>query len=101
MNRLDWEYYCRKRRFVPLKREETKHGTILIAERYDAHDPGVAEKGVVIPHWKVMYMFERGKLDFVQWIALPWNKPQHERIKECIMRAETFIADNLEAGRYE
>ena len=102
MDKDKWEELCRAKGMVPVHKEPTPYGFILIAEgaRKAIMDGIPPERGT---HFAVMWAIDRGAMDFAQEIPIsavevPFQK---DRIDVAILVAQQWIQDNAKHGRYD
>jgi len=96
MNRQKFERMTLAEQFKPLKRVHTRHGDVLLAERYRNLDPKMME-----PHWQVVWAIDRDGLDMGRILYCRFGSLQKDRIAAAVQDAETFMKDCVEAARYE
>lgn len=101
MNKQKFEAICRESKMVPIEKQVTKNGTVLLAERkvrFPDH------------HWEVLWAIERNDLDIAgvvkspvyreRLVGVPSLTTQQERIAAAMEAAKQFIADSVTVGRY-
>lgn len=100
MNVQKFEQICRESRMVPLEKQVTKNGAVLLAER----------KVRVPEHqWETLWAIERDNLDIAGIVKSPVYRKdgdsarpttQPERVNAAMDAAKQFISDSMTVGRY-
>ena len=100
MTPAEWEAANSKSGFALLEPRSTRHGRILIAERY--YPTGHPEFHG--PHWQMQWMIDRDGPDTGRrlFFASPSlaDPTRLARVNAALKDAKQFIKDSLEVGRY-
>jgi hypothetical protein len=101
MNKQKFEAICRESKMVPIEKQVTRNGTVLLAER-KVREPD--------HHFEVLWAIERDDLDVAgivkcpvyreRVIGVPSLTTRKERIAAAMEAAKQFIADSVTVGRY-
>lgn len=96
MDAPTFERICHKNGFATLHPINTRHGRVLIAERYFNYHVEFPA-----PHWQTIWAFDRDKLDVAQKLFFHFGtSTQRQRRHAAVTAATEFIKDNLTVGRY-
>jgi hypothetical protein len=92
-----FEDICRRSRMVPIHKESTPGGDILVAEGYFNIQPEFDR-----PHWKTVWAVRREGMDVARplYFEFGGGSTQESRIAAAVADARQFITDNRTVGRY-
>lgn len=97
MDASTFETICRRNGFAPLQPVVTKHGRVLIAERYFNHHAEFEW-----PHWQTLWVFDRDGLDVAQKLFFKFGVASRARRRDAAVKAAVaWVKDNLNVGRYK
>lgn len=84
-----FETTVRKHGFTPLQRQPTKHGDVLMAERYFNTDPEFPQ-----PHYQIVWTIAQAGIFSWQTIYFPFGcYNQKQRVLETMKAAKQWIED--------
>ncbi|MEK9751625.1 MAG: hypothetical protein VW338_00215 [Rhodospirillaceae bacterium] len=97
MDASKFETICRKNGFNPLTPINTRHGRVLVAERYFNHHPEFEW-----PHWQTLWTFDRNGLDVAQKLYFKFGAASQARRRDAAAKAAAaWVKDNQTVGRYK
>lgn len=97
MDASKFETICTRSGFKCLAPVDTRHGRVLVAERYFNHH---AEFGW--PHWQTLWVLERDGLDVAQKLFFKFGDASQARRRDAAVKAaKAWAKDNLTVGRYK
>ena len=104
MDATQFTSVCEQSGFQALGKYATRHGEILIGEKYVNWFPDFPR-----PHWQVLWVIARGDIDAAQRIYItgqedgymtPLMVPRNLRVNAAKLAAESYMDDAVEVGRY-
>ncbi len=103
MQKERWEEICRLNGVVPIHKEVTKYGDILIAEAMHGPEERPERAAENQSHFKIIWATDRGKMDvaFMLKMSAISHPIQGERIGIVLGDARQWVKDNQKVGRYD
>ena len=103
MQKERWEEICRLNEVVPVHKEVTPHGDILIAEGLRGPEDRPERAAENQTHFKIIWATDRGQMDvaFMLKMSAISHPIQKDRMDIVLGDARQWVKDNQKVGRYD
>lgn len=97
MDASKWGRICERNGFKPMAPVTTKHGRVLVAERYFIFHAEFQR-----PHVQAIWAFDRAGVEVAQKLFFEFAaSTPRQRVASAVAAAEQWAKDNLTVGRYK